>query len=244
LLAYNLTYKPFGNHAIIIEWPAKIDENILNDVLNFKNKILRNYTKVKVEVINTYNSITIFYHRIIENIYNEFSMLKSLYIDESNQKKSESKLWKIPVCYDDKFGIDLDEISRKIKRSKSDIISLHSGQKYTVFFIGFLPGFLYLGGLPKELHYPRKSNPRVSVEKGAVGIGGSQTGIYPQESAGGWNIIGNSPISFFDRKNQNPCFAKSGDMVQFIPIGVEEHQQIGYLVAYKRYQIESEVLNA
>lgn len=241
---YNLTYKPFGNRAILIEWPQKIDENILKDTLNFKKIILKNYTKVKVEVINTYNSLTILYDTTIENIYSEFLALKSLYEGQNTQKKLETKLWRIPVCYDQKFGIDLEEISSAKKLSKSEIIRLHSGQEYKVFFIGFLPGFLYLGGLPKELHFPRKENPRISVEKGALGIGGSQTGIYPQQSSGGWNIIGNSPISFFDRKKEQPCFAKAGDVIQFIPISLERYHEITNLIAYRRYQIESEVLDA
>ncbi|MDJ0644749.1 MAG: 5-oxoprolinase subunit PxpB [Flavobacteriaceae bacterium] len=241
---YNLSYKPFGKRAILIEWPAKIDENILNDILNFKISILNSYTKEKVEVISAYNSLTINYYTTIENIYSEFSALKALYQQQNTQKKLKSKLWKIPVCYDEKFGIDLEEISQEKELSKSEIIRLHSNPKYTVFFIGFLPGFLYLGGLPKALHFPRKMNPRISVEKGAVGIGGSQTGVYPQQSSGGWNIIGNSPISFFDRKNPEPCFAKPGDKIQFVPIDIKMHSEIVDLSSYKRYKLESEVLNA
>ena len=103
---------------------------------------------------------------------------------------------------------------------------------------------MYLGGLPDQLHFPRRITPRISVEKGAVGIGGSQTGIYPQESSGGWNIIGNSPISFFDRKNDKPCFAKPGDKIQFMPIDVSTHEEIVHMTSYKRYKLESEVLHA
>ncbi|NNC69730.1 MAG: 5-oxoprolinase subunit PxpB [Flavobacteriaceae bacterium] len=241
---YKLKYKPFGSHSILIEWPQKIDENILNDVLNFKNNIQHNYAKVKVEVINTYNSLTVYYTSTIENIYNEFSALNSLYVEQNTQKKRELKLWKIPVCYDLKFGIDLEEISNRNNLSISQFIELHSGPKYRVYFIGFLPGFLYLGGLPKELNFPRKKNPRISVEKGAVGIGGSQTGIYPQQSSGGWNLIGNSPITLFERKKDPPCFAKPGDLVQFVPISLEQFEEITRLIAYKRYQIESEVIDA
>ena len=243
-MKFKLTYEPFGSHAILINWPSKIDENVLNDVLSFKNTIYRKYTEVKVEVINTYNSITVFYPSIIENIYNEFSTLKELYDDQNTKKNEVSRLWKIPVCYDENFAIDLEEISQKKGLAKSEIIRQHSHQKYRIFFIGFLPGFLYLGGLPEPLHYPRREDPRTRVEKGAVAIGGSQTGVYPQQSSGGWNIIGNSPISFFDRKSTIPCFAKAGDWVQFIPINLTEHAEIKKLVAYRRYQIESEVLNA
>ena len=95
------------------------------------------------------------------------------------------------------FGIDLDEIAQKKKLSIDEIIELHTTPKYQVFSIGFLPGFLYLGGLDKRLHFDRKSVPRLAVKKGAVGIGGMQTGIYPKTSPGGWHIIGNSPVIFF-----------------------------------------------
>jgi len=244
LSQYNLTYKPFGNRAILIEWPIEIDEKILKDILEFKNCILKNSIKVIVDVINTYNSLTIIYGTTIENIYNEFLTLKRLYVNQDTQKKLKSKLWKIPVCYDEKFGLDLQEISIKKKLSKSQIIELHKEPKYIVYFIGFLPGFLYLGGLDSRLHFSRKPNPRLSVEKGAVGIGGLQTGIYPQQSSGGWNIIGNSPINFFDRKNKQPCFAKAGDKIQFVPITIDKHKEILNLVAYKRYKVESEVIDA
>ena len=138
---YKLTYKPYGNHAILVEWPAKIDENILNDILEYKNTIINNYPKEKVEVISAYNSLTIVYYPTIDKIYNEFSVLKALYREQNTQKNREFILWKIPVCYDDKFGIDLDKLSEKNGLSKDQIISLHSAPQYTVFFIGFLPGF-------------------------------------------------------------------------------------------------------
>lgn len=239
-----MTYKPFGKHAILIEWPAVIDEKILENVLKFKNAIQKDKVKVIVDIINAYNSLTIFYHTTIENIDSEILTLKSIFemLDSSNEMKN--MLWKIPVCYDEKFGVDLEEISRTNKLKNNDIISLHSRAIYTVYFIGFLPGFLYLGGLDKKLNFPRKATPRLQVEKGAVGIGGEQTGVYPQESAGGWNIIGNSPIQFFDRKKEYPCFARAGDKVEFIPIDLKTHEEIANLVAYKRYHIESEVINA
>jgi len=238
-----LTYKPYGNHAILIEWSSKIDKNILKDVFFFKNKILQNNIKVIVDIIITYNSLTIIYISTIRNIYNEILILKSIYKSTFSQFKPENYSWKIPVCYDPKFGLDLEEISKKNDVDIDSIISLHSTPIYTIYFIGFLPGFLYLGGLDKRLNFDRKSNPRFVVEKGSVGIGGSQTGIYPQNSAGGWNIIGKSPISFFEVTKKEPCFAKSGDTVKFIPISLEEYQQIETQTKMGYYQLEKELLN-
>jgi len=243
LKAYNLTYKPYGKHAILIKWPAKIDKNILKDVLNFKNKIVNYNTKVIVDIINTYNSLTVFYNTTIENTYNEISTLKSIYKESIQQKKTKNYCWHIPVCYDENFGVDLQEISKKNNIGIDEIIRLHSDSIYTIFFIGFLPGFLYLGGLDKKLHFPRKPNPRLQVDKGSVGIGSSQTGIYPQDSAGGWNIIGKSPVSFFNVGKNEPCFAKSGDQIQFIPVSLDEYQQIETQAKIGFYEIKKELLN-
>jgi inhibitor of KinA len=237
------TYKPFGERSILVEWPPEINENILQDVLNFKLCIQNQFIKSKIQVTFAYNSLLITYDYTIENINDEVLSLKSLYTSKNSKKKTSFKLWKVPVCYDDEFALDLDEISAKKRISKSKIIELHSSPIYTVFFIGFLPGFLYLGGLEERLHYPRKSTPRLQIKKGAVAIGGFQTGIYPNASPGGWNIIGNSPISFFDASKDIPCFAKAGDKIQFVPIYLKEYQDISTLVKEGVYQLESEVID-
>jgi len=237
-----LTYKPYGKQAILIEWPKKIDENILKNIINFKNEIFFKLDKSLLEVINTYNSLTIVYTCTIENIYDEILALKSLYELSSSSNIVKNFLWKIPVCYDVKFGIDLEEIGMRNLLEIDAIIERHSAVKYTVYFIGFLPGFLYLGGLDESLHSPRKATPRLSVEKGSVAIGGSQTGIYPQKSAGGWNIIGKTPISLFDISKDRPCFARSGDKVQFVPVTLDEYMQIETQVAVGFYELEKSPL--
>jgi inhibitor of KinA len=240
---YKLTYKPYGAHSILIEWPTKIHNDILNDVLCFKQIIENKYVKEKVQVKSAYSSLLVFYVLGINNIYDKISTLKSAYEVMNGLNKPTFKRWNIPVCYDDEFGIDLDEISSRNNISKSDIIRLHSTSIYTVYFIGFLPGFLYLGGLKKELYIPRKSTPRLAVEKGAIAIGGNQTGVYPNASPGGWNIIGNTPIDFFEANSNPPCFAKAGDQIQFYPISRKEHSVIKKLVEAGVYQLESEVLD-
>jgi len=224
-----------------VEWPSKIDENILNDVLNFKNIIQNKLLESRIEVKSAYNSILITYIDTIEDINNEVSALKALYSSKKSSKKTNFRQWKIPVCYDETFALDLDEISKQNNLSKEAIIELHSTVVYTVYFIGFLPGFLYLGGLDKRLNVPRKSMPRLHIKKGAVGIGGNQTGIYPTESPGGWNIIGNTPVSLFDPSKEPPCFAKAGDKILFVPINLKTYQDISTLVEAGVYQMESEV---
>ncbi|PKQ46240.1 5-oxoprolinase subunit PxpB [Confluentibacter flavum] len=242
-MTFNVTYKPFGERAILIEWPPKIDEMILKDIIRFKTAIIKNNIESIVELKSAYNSLLIVYDTICRNFENEVNLLKNIYKSPNLKHVILSKLWKIPVCYDADFGIDLDTISAENKLSKTEIIQRHSQAVYTVYFIGFLPGFLYLGGLDDSLHVPRKSTPRLKIEKGAVAIGGHQTGVYPIESPGGWNIIGNSPIMFFNPKSNPPCFAKAGDKISFYPISINEYNDIKMLSTAEVYQLESEVID-
>ena len=100
-----------------------------------------------------------------------------------------------------------------------------------------------MGGLDNALHIPRKSTPRLHIKKGSVAIGGNQTGVYPNASPGGWNIIGNSPVNFFDISKEKPCFAKAGDQIQFYSVSLKEYQNIKTLVDANVYQLESEVID-
>lgn len=219
-----LTYKQFGEKAILIEWSRIINQEILQDILRFKNSVV---SKKEVEdIIVGYNSLTLKYSSYILNFSLEVEELKQLYAKSHTKTKVKNYIWKIPVCYDVAFGIDLQELSKAKKLSVKQIVELHTQPIYTVYFIGFLPGFLYLGGLEHQLHIPRKSNPRLRVNEGAVAIGGSQTGIYPQQSAGGWHIIGQTPVRFFNIEHKVPCFAKSGDKLQFVAVSINEFQQM------------------
>jgi inhibitor of KinA len=233
---FQLSYKTFGEHAILIEWPSEISEIILKDILNFKSKIDKEI-ELK-DCIVGYNSILLVYAFVLQNAATKIEFLKELYQHKSFDEKKKITHWKIPVCYDKQFGIDLDEISKTVKISPEEIIQLHTKAIYTVYFIGFLPGFLYLGGLDDQIVIPRKATPRLHVPKGAVAIGGNQTGVYPNQSSGGWNIIGNSPISFFEVQNQCPCFAKTGDKITFKSVSFEEFNYIKNQVKSKKYQLQ------
>ena len=239
---YNLRFRAYGERSILIEWPQEINKNILKNILKFKEVIEKYYIKQKVYIKFSYNSILVSYDTTIDNTYNKKIELKSLLNNEIELKKDESYLWKIPVCYNDEFGLDIEEMSKHTKLSKQQIIKLHSSEKYTIYFCGFLPGFLYLGGLDKRLYYPRKSKPILHVKKGAVAIGGHQTGIYPNASPGGWNIIGNTPINLFDVNKTKPCFAKAGDCIKFYPVTKQEYDKIIVEVKNNNFSIESEVL--
>ena len=136
------------------------------------------------------------------------------------------KIWEIPVCYEHEFGTDLGGVALGKRMRVNDLIDLHSEGIYRIHFFGFLPGFMYLSGLPEVLHTPRKAVPDRSVARGSVGIGGSQTGIYPMESPGGWHILGRTPVRLFESNQNPPVWASPGDQIQFIKIGTEEMKRL------------------
>lgn len=238
-----ISFKPFGKKAILIEWKSIISDEILKDILSFKSKIENQKKVFFTDLIVGYNSLTIKYIKEIKNFEEEVKNLKSIYLSTLEKVTKRNYTWQIPVCYDVSFGIDLEEVSEKSKLTIEQIIKLHSEKLYTVFFIGFLPGFLYLGGLNKQLYFDRKPNPRLKVEKGSLAIGGKQTGVYPVNSPGGWNVIGKTPVNFFDLKNREPCFANAGDKIKFKPISLTEFHQIKKEVEQNKYQLSKTLLN-
>ena len=232
--------KTMGERAILIEFKPEINEKLLEKILFHKKVIEEHYIKLKVEVINTYSSLLIYYDSDIENVYSEVLTVEKLITTPKIPKKVNSRLYHIPVCYDLDFGLDLEFLAGQKNRPVTEIISLHTQPVYTVYFIGFLPGFLYLGGLDKKLQISRKEQPRMKVEKGAVGIGENQTGIYPKSSPGGWQIIGKSPVEFFDKNTEPPCQILAGDKVKFYSISKTEFDEISEEISLGKFQIKKE----
>ncbi len=139
---------------------------------------------------------------------------------------SPVRLVEIPVCYDAEFALDLDHVAAHAELTPTKVVDLHSRAGYRVSCIGFVPGFPFLAGLPKELATPRRATPRKEIPPGSVAIGGAQTGIYPLRSPGGWNLIGRTPLQLFDPEKTPPAFLRAGDRVRFRPITHEEFDSL------------------
>ncbi|WP_136465706.1 5-oxoprolinase subunit PxpB [Flagellimonas onchidii] len=229
---YSISIQPFGERAILIEWPKEVSESILRDILTFRDS----FNKLRQpgwEMSIAYNSITLVNNQEDVDFEEVEKQILDCYVSKNaGQLKEQRFLWHIPVCYEAEFGIDLKDVAKELKLSPEELIGLHTSHEYLVYGIGFLPGFMYLGGLPKTLEIPRRKEPRLAVAKGAVGLAGKQTGIYPQDSPGGWNIIGNCPIPIFDSSKEKPCFVNVGDKIQFYQISK---------AAYDLHKIEAEV---
>lgn len=137
--------------------------------------------------------------------------------EESEALEPESRYIEIPVVYGTAAGPDLGEVARHAGLTEKQVVELHSSMDYVVWFLGFQPGFPYLGGLPEQLATPRRDEPRLQVPAGSVGIGGAQTGIYPLATPGGWQLIGHTPLPLFDPERDEPVLLRPGDTVRFIP---------------------------
>lgn len=136
--------------------------------------------------------------------------------DHKLAQKKRGKLIQIPVQYGGEYGPDLNSVAEYHKLTPQEVIAIHTSTQYKVLFLGFQPGFPYLDGLDKRLFTPRLATPRLSIPAGSVGIGGEQTGIYPIQSPGGWQLIGRSALALFDSTSEHGALLAPGDRVQFV----------------------------
>jgi len=210
-----------GDSALLIEFPPGIDEGTNSAVHALARWIAINLRVGIMETVPAYHTLTVFYDPYIYR----FDELKSLLADIEFSlitPEHPSRSVVVPVCYDLSLAPDLPLLAEHCGMSIEEVVALHTRASYRVFFLGFKPGFAYLGGLDARLHMPRKASPRALVPAGAVAIGGEQTGIYPQASPGGWQIIGRTPSRLFDAGTEPPCLLQAGDLVNFQAISLQE----------------------
>ena len=218
-------YFVFNESSILISYDCPINSKLISDLSNAKKTILTNLNDCIIEVVQSINSLLIIFDITKISTNDIITELKKIEIKENDQLESH-KTWQIPVCYDLKYAVDLKDLAKEKKLSPSEIINIHKSKVYDVLSMGFLPGFMYLGFTDKNLHFERKKVPSLDIKKGSIGIALNQTCIYPQDSPGGWHIIGISPLNFFDLKSKNPCFVKPGDKIQFTEISNKQFQKM------------------
>ena len=218
-------YFVFNESSILITYDCPINSKLISDLSNAKKRIEIKLNDCIVEIVQSINSLLVIFDITKISTEDIITELKKIEIKENDLSESD-KTWQIPVCYDLKYAVDLKDLAKEIKLSPLEIINIHKSKVYDVLSMGFLPGFMYLGFTDDNLHCERKDNPSQDIKKGSIGIALNQTCIYPQDSPGGWHIIGASPLDFFDLKSKYPCFAKPGDRIQFIEISKNQFEKI------------------
>jgi inhibitor of KinA len=237
-MAKKPTISHFGECGILLQWDFDFSPENLKVLLSAKAKIEQLLENSEVEVINTYTALLVIYPVAAITRFSDFKRLQEMDFSNLQNIVIAQRLIEIPVCYDTYFGLDLEFLAKEKNRSIAAIVEMHTEPIYTVYFIGFLPGFPYLGGLDERLAFPRKKEPRSKIEKGAVGIAENQTGIYPQASPAGWQIIGNCPLTLFNPVAATPCLLKAGDQIQFKAVDKEEYEAIKAAVTAGNYQFQ------
>lgn len=229
----------FGTNAVLLDWANEISANVREYVFAMNQFIQKKHKEEIIETVTTYHSIAVYLRETIsvEKFIESLTLAKTPSF--ANPRKIRTVY--IPVCYEAVFAPDLDSVANLNSLTKQEVISLHSEGIYIVEFIGFLPGFPYLSGLNKRLHVPRRSTPLQFIDKGSVGIGGAQTGIYTMDSPGGWLIIGRSPLDFFSIKNDPPSLLNASDIVHFCEISENEFITIQNDVRNGTFKVEEEV---
>ena len=226
-----------GDRAIFIELGDSIDPDVNQRVRNLKLAIEKAGIPGVVESVPAYRSLLVYFEPLQlsapefrETIGN---LLKSLTSGES----PERRLIEIPVTYGGEFGPDLELVASHNNLSDAEVVRIHSSARYLIYMIGFMPGFPYLGGMSPDIATPRKITPRLKIPAGSVGIAGNQTGIYPAESPGGWQIIGRTPLELFHPTREPPSILQAGDYLTFVGVTPEEFTIVKESVRNGTYQL-------
>jgi inhibitor of KinA len=218
---------PLGENAVTVEFGSEISEPLNDAVISLAAYFEKNRFPGFVEAVPAIASVTIFYklHEVRKNLSDNstaFEFVKQLaenvFTDADSLSVINSRVVKVPISFRVEHSLDLQVIAEVSRLSADEVIEIFLSKTYRVYMLGFLPGFAYMGIVDERIAVPRKTSPRLIVPKGSVGIAGQQTGIYPNESPGGWQIIGRTDLELITSDEASPCLFHSGDTVRFVDV--------------------------
>ncbi|MFI3249906.1 MAG: 5-oxoprolinase subunit PxpB [Eubacteriales bacterium] len=224
-----------GDCAITVEFGNEIRPEINHKIRALSFSLAKSGISGVRELVPTYRSLMIHYDPEILSYSTLVHHLEVLLQGLEEVALPPSTVLEIPVLYGGEGGPDLDFVGSYNGKSAQEVIDLHSSAEYLIYMLGFTPGFSYLGGLSDEIATPRLETPRVKIPAGSVGIAGSQTGIYPIDSPGGWQLIGRTPVKLYDPHRAVPILLQAGDYIHFTPIDQDEFDRITQLEAQSGY---------
>jgi KipI family sensor histidine kinase inhibitor len=210
-----------GESALLVDFGSRVDKELSVAILNLTSLLSDAAIAGIVEAIPAFSSLTIFYDPFSLAREDLVSTVRRL-CEAARGELHGARRWEIPVRYGSDQGIDLPEAAARTGQGEAALVELHSSQLYHVYMLGFLPGFAYMGDLPRELQLPRRATPRARVPAGSVAIAAEMTAIYPLESPGGWHLIGWTPIPLWDMTRMDEPLLRPGDKVSFKPVGADE----------------------
>ena len=221
------TISPVGDRAISIDFGQVIDPTINRHIRQTIERIKELQLEGIIELVPTYCALLVEYDAMLYS-YSEICKIIEPTLEEgmTNTTNELVTVVEVPTVYGGEFGPDLSFVASHNHLSEDEVISIHSGTDYLVYMLGFIPGFTYLGGMDSRIATPRLSSPRTLIPAGSVGIAGEQTGTYPSDSPGGWQIIGRTPVTMYDMSKAQAALLKAGDYVRYVPIDESEFHRI------------------
>lgn len=221
------TISPVGDRAISIDFGQVIDPTINRHIRQTIERIKELQLEGIIELVPTYCALLVEYDAMLYS-YSEICNIIEPTLEEgmTNTTNELVTVVEVPTVYGGGFGPDLNFVASHNHLSEDEVISIHSGTDYLVYMLGFIPGFTYLGGMDPRIATPRLSSPRTLIPAGSVGIAGEQTGTYPSDSPGGWQIIGRTPVTMYDMSKAQAALLKAGDYVRYVPIDESEFHRI------------------
>ncbi len=225
-----------GDSSVLIEFGKEISPEINRKITATVQMMKEQHIEGVVDMIPAFCSLLINYDPRVISFDELKKRLEHLVKLDAKAGKNRKKIYEIPVCYGGEYGPDMENIAKNAGLTEEEVIKIHSSRDYLIYMLGFLPGFCYLGGLDERIHTPRLANPRIKINAGSVGIGGSQTGIYPLDSPGGWQLMGMTPVKTYDPDREIPILVEAGDYIRFVPVDEAEYNRIKELVDRGEYQ--------
>lgn len=224
-----LTIVPAGDKALAIKVGDTISPEINLAVRNLSVILENQQIPAVLDIVPTYCSILINYDPLISSLDELTIKIKDLGKNINDSTVGSPRTIEIPTVYGGIYGPELGYVAQFNGLTELQVIDIHSGTDYLVYAMGFTPGFTYLGGLSDKIVTPRLQTPRTEIPAGSVGIAEQQTGIYPIESPGGWQLIGRTPVNLFDPTKSPPVIVEPGDYIRFVQISSEEYERIASL---------------
>jgi KipI family sensor histidine kinase inhibitor len=225
--------KPSGDRAIIVEFGSTIDPALVARVRSLDEQIASRLRIAPdgafagvLETVPTFRSLAIVFDPLVTTPEAVALAIRALPTSEHGATGDQHRAWKLPVIYGGEFGPDLDEVARTAQLEPEEVISRHINTPVSVYLLGFMPGFAFMGDTDAQLQLPRRTEPRVRVPAGSVGLALTLTAIYPWQSPGGWHLIGHSPVPLFDPNREKASLLAPGDSVSFYVVEEEEHADL------------------